>query len=117
MFPPGKIDATTLEFLSARPELRVINVTQAEGATSGNGHAYFRSSPWASSDLLMSLRYDLAPSERGLVRSENNPVWSFPPDYITRLRSAIVKANPALAEKVNAQEAIRSKPKPDAGEP
>ena len=50
-----------------------INVTSAEGSTGGNGHAYFRKSPWASSDILMTLAYDLPPVEphpiaRGLCR-------------------------------------------------
>ncbi len=109
MFAHGKMPPSTLEFLTKTPELRVINVTEAEGAASGNGHSYFRSSPWASSDILMTLRYDLSPSDRGLVRSDDSPVWSFPPDYIERLRSAIVKVNPELAEKLKAQEGDKDK--------
>lgn len=104
MFAHGKVPPSTLEFLSNNPNLRVINVTNAEGATSGNGHAYFRSSPWASSDILMTLRYDLSPAERGLVHDVGNPVWSFPPDYISRLREAIVKVNPKLAKRLKKQE-------------
>jgi hypothetical protein len=37
----------------------------------------------------MTLRYDLAPATRGLVRTEDNPIWTFPPDYLTRLRAAV----------------------------
>ncbi|MEE9158209.1 MAG: alpha/beta hydrolase [Gammaproteobacteria bacterium] len=78
-------------------DISVINVTSAEGSTGGNGHAYFRKSPWASSDILMTLAYDLPPAERGLVRETAAPVWTFPPDYIERLRAALMKANPKVA--------------------
>lgn len=79
-------------------DISLINVTEASQATAGNGHGYFRSSPWASSDILATLAYDLGPKQRGLVREGDSPVWSFPPDYIDRLRSAIIKANPDLKE-------------------
>jgi esterase/lipase superfamily enzyme len=72
----------------------IIDVTAAEGGTGGNGHGYFRNSPWASSDILMSLMYDLSPGERGLVQSEDEPIWKFPPDYIARLRAALAKVSP-----------------------
>ena len=77
-------------------DISIINVTEASQATAGNGHAYFRRSPWASSDILITLAYGLPPAERGLVRGENSPIWIFPPDYIERLRAAIIKANPDL---------------------
>jgi esterase/lipase superfamily enzyme len=104
MFAEGKMPPTTREFLSNSPELNVINVTEAEGAASGSGHSYFRSSPWASSDVLMTLRYNLAPAERGLVHGDDSPIWSFPSDYIARLRESIVKVNPELAELLKKQE-------------
>ena len=81
--------------MSAKRTLSIIYVTAAEGATTGNGHAYFRDSPWVSSDILMTLAYDLPPNDRGLVRNdEDTPIWAFPPDYIDRLRVALIKANP-----------------------
>ena len=80
--------------LQQRQELIFIDVTDAESATTGNGHAYFRKSPWTSSDILMTLMHDLKPDERGLVRSEDIPIWTFPPDYIRRLRAALLKVLP-----------------------
>jgi len=77
-------------------DISIINVTNASQAAAGNGHGYFRRSPWASSDILITLAYGLGPAERGLVRGENLPVWEFPADYIERLRAAIIKANPDL---------------------
>ncbi|KPJ95880.1 MAG: hypothetical protein AMJ53_01850 [Gammaproteobacteria bacterium SG8_11] len=110
MFASAEVKSSTGEFLLKTPEFRAINVTEAEGATSGRGHAYFRSSPWASSDILMTLRFDLSPAERGLVRSDDNAIWTFPPDYISRLREAIVKVNPALGGRLKSQEAVDDKP-------
>ena len=54
-----------LRFFSVNYDLIVINVSEAEQSASGNGHAYFRKSPWVSSDILTTLRYDLAPADRG----------------------------------------------------
>lgn len=79
-------------------DISIINVTEASQATAGNGHGYFRRSPWASSDILITLAYGLSPMERGLVRGEDSPLWSFPADYIERLRAAIIKANPDLKQ-------------------
>ncbi|WP_455374834.1 alpha/beta hydrolase [Kaarinaea lacus] len=104
MFAQGEMPPATAEFLFQTPEISVVNVTDAEGSETENGHRYFRKSPWASSDILMTLRYDLLPADRGLVRSEDNPIWTFPPDYIARLRSAIVNANPALKGALEKQE-------------
>ncbi|WP_455206594.1 alpha/beta hydrolase [Kaarinaea lacus] len=110
MFAPGEMPATTAKFLLQSPQISVVNVTDAEGADTENGHRYFRKSPWASSDILMTLRYDLLPADRGLVRSEENPIWTFPPDYIPRLRSAIVKANPALKDALGEPPVSSEKP-------
>lgn len=84
------------EFFAAHPEIRFINVTAAQGSGTGNGHGYFRSSPWVSSDVLMTLMYDLAPAQRGLVKDSDGVRWRFPDDYIARLRAALGKANPAF---------------------
>jgi esterase/lipase superfamily enzyme len=85
------------DFLGLHPLLRIVDVTDAEGGTAGSGHGYFRESPWVSSDILTTLLYDLAPAERGLVLEPNSPVWTFPEDYIDRLRRALIKENTSLA--------------------
>ena len=81
-----------------RDKVSFINVTDAEGADTGNGHGYFLKSPWASSDVLMSLYYGLTPEERGLVEQDDLPVFSFPPDYISRLWGAIESVDSEFAE-------------------
>jgi esterase/lipase superfamily enzyme len=85
------------DFLRQHPELRIVDVTDAEAGTAGSGHSYFRESPWVSSDILTTLMYDLDPSERGLVKKPNSPVWTFPTDYINRLRRSLSAVNPAMA--------------------
>ena len=42
----------------------------------------------------MTLLYNLAPKERGIVQSGELPVWRFPDDYIERLRGTLTALNP-----------------------
>ena len=77
-------------------DLIFIDVTDAEKSTTGNGHAYFRQSPWVSSDILSTLMYDLTPEERTLTRTREWPMWKFPPDYIDTLAERLAKENPEL---------------------
>ena len=87
----------TVDFLRSNPSLQFIDVTQAAGSTTGNGHAYLRKSPWVSSDLLALLSYDIGAAERGLEKETNLFVWTFPPDYIERLRKVLTEMNPDSA--------------------
>lgn len=82
-----------------KDRLSLINVTNAEGSSKGNGHGYFRSSPWASSDILMTLYYSLKPEDRGLVNEVGLPIYTFPDDFIQRLWLAIKKVDPEFAER------------------
>lgn len=85
------------EFVEKEPSLEIIDVTEAAGSTSGNGHAYFRDSPWVSSDILTALAYNIGPARRGLEKKDGKPVWTFPPDYIERLRKVLLELNPRLS--------------------
>ena len=86
---PSSMSPHFVELLEKNPNFMIVDVTDAQGSLEGNGHSYFRSSPWVSSDVLMSIFYDLAPDERGLVRDPNYPIWSFPEDYVDRLRGVL----------------------------
>jgi esterase/lipase superfamily enzyme len=88
------IDPAVREYLRNTQRLIFIDVTNAAAAATGNGHAYFRKSPWASSDILATLMYDLRPDQRGLVQDSQLPLWTFPEDYIQRLRDVLIEANP-----------------------
>ncbi len=90
-----------------RDQISFINVSDAEGSDTGNGHGYFRSSPWASSDVLMTMYYGLTPEQRGLVEQEDLPVFTFPPDYISRLWNAIETVDPEFAEDFQAFKAAQ----------
>ena len=81
--------AALAQYLREHPKLTIIDVTGAQSATTGNVHTYFRGSPSVSNDILMSLRYDLPPGERGLVLNEDATIWRFPKDYISRLRNRL----------------------------
>jgi len=91
-----------------RDKLSFVNVSDAEGAGTGNGHGYFRNSPWASSDVLMTLAYGLTPEQRGLVEQDDLPVYSFPPDYISRLWDSIETVDPKFAETYRAFKAAQA---------
>ena len=95
---PANLPEVFVNYVEERPNFMVIDVTDAAGSLSGNGHSYFRSSPWVSSDVLMNLYFDLSPAERGLLRREDSPVWTFPPDYIERLRAALAKKGVTLSD-------------------
>lgn len=69
--------------------LTLIDVSDAEGSSFGNGHSYFRSSPWASSDMFVSLIYGIDAQARGLVRGRDDAYWSFPDDYPDRIVEAV----------------------------
>ena len=100
MWQGRQIPPVTMDFLRQAENLHVINVTEAEGAATGNGHAYFRKSPWASSDILVSLMYGLKPDERGLEKDAELQIWTFPSDYIQRLRAVLMAINPELSKGV-----------------
>ncbi len=86
--------------INFKDQISFINVSGAEGANSGNGHGYFRSSPWTSSDILMTMYYGLQPEQRGLVEQDGLPIFTFPPDYISRLWNTIETVDPEFAEEL-----------------
>ena len=45
----------------------------------------------------MTLYYGLTPTERGLVKQDDLPIYTFPTDYISRLWTAIEKKDPQFA--------------------
>ena len=73
-------------WLRNHPKLHFVDVSQAKGAFSGNGHSYHRNSPWVSGDLLTTMTKGLKPQERGLVRRKGQIEWVFPPDYVERVK-------------------------------
>ncbi|RLT95977.1 alpha/beta hydrolase [Ketobacter sp.] len=77
------------QYLLDNPQIRIIDISQAAEIERNNGHSYFRSSPWVSSDILATLRFNLSPEQRGLERGEDGVTWQFPEDYLSRLRVSV----------------------------
>jgi esterase/lipase superfamily enzyme len=96
MWQDRNLSPQVIEFLRRTPDFHLIDISEAEDSAAGNGHAYFRQSPWVSSDILTTLMYDLSPDKRGLTRTDEWPIWVFPSDYITQLTSRLIELNPAL---------------------
>jgi len=86
---PEDIAPSVAAGILAIRDLHFIDVSDAEAASIGNGHWYFQSSPWASSDLFISLLNEQDPSERGLVRAPGKVIWQFPPNYPEVLKSRL----------------------------
>jgi len=74
-----RADNVTLINIDARPSRDPI------------GHSHHRFSGATLSDMLLSLRSDLPPGERGLVRSEEALIWRFADDYEERVSEAAAK--------------------------
>lgn len=85
----GEVSPGIEDLLRADPRLSLIDASNAPGVDLGNGHSYFRSSPWTSSDIFVSLLKGLSPAARGLAREQDSAIWQFPSDYPVRLKSAL----------------------------
>ncbi len=67
--------------------LEVLDVSE-DAATRGfdiTGHSYWYDNPWASTDVLLAIRTDLPPKERGLEQGKQPFLWYLPPDYPQRM--------------------------------
>jgi esterase/lipase superfamily enzyme len=89
---PGTMTTSTIEYLRDNPSLIMVDASEAEGAATGKGHNYFRQSPWVSSDILMTLMFDLPPIGRGIELDQETALWSFPENYVERLTNKIESA-------------------------
>ena len=85
-----------IDFMKKNGNIYFVDVTEAEDATTGNGHHYFTESPWVSSDLLLSMLYNLTPEQRGLVFNEEEYTWRFSKDYNENVSVAIQKVDPVI---------------------
>jgi esterase/lipase superfamily enzyme len=90
-----QVSPVVASFLKSQNDLILIDVTGAAAAATDNGHAYFRKSPWVSSDILVNLLHDVPPVDRGLVQDANSPIWYFPENYIERLRAVLEQTHAA----------------------
>ena len=75
---------------------RAQNVTLINVDAQSNGdpvnHSHHRYSGATLSDILLSMRSDLSPEDRGLIRHEGEIIWRFADDYEQRVTEAAIKA-------------------------
>jgi esterase/lipase superfamily enzyme len=87
--PLTELTAQGMEFLHDHPGVSLIDVGGAEKEHgSWLGHSYFHEDPWVSGDLVMLLRHHAAPDARGLVTTDEKPIWVFRRDYAERATAA-----------------------------
>lgn len=93
----GETDLTENDrrWLARDPSLQIINV---DGQPSHDlfMHSHHRYSPATASDMILCLRSDLTPPERGLVRDDGNLIWRFADDYPSRVTEAAKRVYPLL---------------------
>ncbi|WP_439105849.1 alpha/beta hydrolase [Congregibacter sp.] len=85
------LGADTLEAIAAADRLEVVDVSRDwEGRGFDiTGHRYWFDHPWASTDVLLSIRSDFSPLERGLAPTDQQMLWSIPADYPQRLQERL----------------------------
>ncbi len=54
--------------------------------------------------------FGLSPTQRGLVRNPDLPVWQFPPDYINRLWAELAQVAPDFARAYEARQDAGTEP-------
>ncbi|MHC4992534.1 MAG: alpha/beta hydrolase, partial [Planctomycetota bacterium] len=55
------------------------------------GHRYWFNHPWASSDVVLTIRTDFTPQQRGLERGAEPVLWYMPADYPQRLKTSLTE--------------------------
>jgi hypothetical protein len=87
-----------MEVVSAASSLEVVDVSRDwEGRGFDiTGHRYWFDHPWASTDVVLSVRSDFPPAERGLEHTDLDILWSIPPDYPERLRKSLTREDVQL---------------------
>lgn len=59
------------------------------------------------------MMHDLRPDARGLVQSEDMPIWTFPSDYIQRLRNVLTDITPQYSESSINSDGFSSQQRPN----
>jgi esterase/lipase superfamily enzyme len=87
------ISPEQMEIVRAADRLEVVDVSRDwEGRGFDiTGHRYWYDHPWASTDMILAVRSDLGPSQRGLAPTDLDLLWSIPADYPDRLRTNLTR--------------------------
>jgi hypothetical protein len=89
------LSSEEMQIVGAADRLEVVDVSRDwEGRGFDiTGHRYWFDHPWASTDVVLAVRSDFEPLERGLAPTENDLLWAIPADYPERLRSSLTREN------------------------
>lgn len=93
-----RLSETDRRWLSQADRITLVDI-DSQPTNDPIRHSHHRYSGAALSDLLLSLRSDLTPAQRGLVREEGKIVWRFADDYEQRVTEAalrVYRQSPAL---------------------
>jgi esterase/lipase superfamily enzyme len=87
-----RAEGEALEFVMANhlTNVELIDVSRGQEARGFDitGHHYWYRHPWNASDIILLMRTDLGPAERGLSPSDITGLWYLAPDYPDRVRAA-----------------------------
>jgi len=108
---PQDVDEVTKQ-----TKLYAIDVSAVGGPHAGDsgigGHGYWYANPWISSDILMTLIWQLPPDQRGLVQISGRHAWTFPSDYPDRVHQVLTEQIRLLRQKQSDPDAVSAAMKP-----
>jgi esterase/lipase superfamily enzyme len=86
------IQGEQLQTVLNAEKLEVVDLSRGSEARGFDitGHRYWFNHPWASSDVILAIRSDLGPAERGLKETDIDVLWYIPEDYPLRLRKLVL---------------------------
>lgn len=89
----GKLTEEQRETVQQAKRLEFIDLSKGREGRGFDitGHRYWFNHPWASSDLVLAIRKNLDPRERGLEEADMSQLWWMPDDYPERLKSISAK--------------------------
>jgi esterase/lipase superfamily enzyme len=90
----AELTETQKDIVLSTNSVEVVNVSYGseDRGFDITGHRYWFNHPWASSDVLLSIRTDFTPEQRGLVQGEHHLLWYMPDDYPERLDRSLREA-------------------------
>ena len=85
----GGLSDAEREILMNAERLEVIDLSlgSEERGFDITGHRYWFDHPWASTDLILAIRTDQDPAQRGQAKGPWHILWGLPTDYPDRLRN------------------------------
>lgn len=94
------LSVAEIERLAANPRFQAIDVSSVRGAHEMGGmkgHGYWYANDWISTDVLIALRYPIAPTQRCLANvPPGSRIWTLPGDYLQCVSERLLEEFPQL---------------------